>query len=199
MRYFKKNGDLWLDCNHLSPVPYRKHIDVAVTFSDMKQEVFSVDCFPKSRELIVENLSHKDLSPCVQVTDFKEWKAFMASHEYCAEQYYPSTMYSPTPGSYYYEPGAMECYKKSKALHDVLWNKNRSCLSNYCREGEKIEEAALKLSEGGVNADSAQGFYIEFLAQLGSFEVFWVLGGLYGVQILLIFLLSSCKNFLIKS
>jgi hypothetical protein len=197
MPFFKKRNDLWLSCT--GPVVYTKNSDVSVTFSDMKDRIHFYDCFPRSRELIVENLIHKDLSPCVQVRDLGEWEAFITSHEYCAEQYYPAPLYSSNPGSYYYEPGAMECYKKTQALRAALWKKHRSCYSNYCTEGKKIEEAALKLSEGGVNADSAQGFCIEFLAQLGSFEVLWVLGGLYGVQILLIFLLFSCKNFLIKS
>jgi hypothetical protein len=197
MLFFKKKNDLWLTCG--GPVIFKQNMDVGVTFSDMKLAGMVQNCFPRSRVQIIRNLIHDDSGPCVRVRDLEEWRTFIASHEYCAEQYYPAPLYSQAPRSYYYEPGAMECYKKTKALHAALWKKNRSCYSDYCTEGKKIEEAALKLSEGGVNADSAQGFCIEFLAQLGSFEVLWVLGGLYGVQILLIFLLLSCKNFLIKS
>jgi hypothetical protein len=197
MLFFNKKPALWLTCE--GPVLFKQNMDVGVTFSDKKLTGLAQNCFPRSRVQIMKNLISDDSSPCVQVTDLEEWRTYIASHEYCAEQYYPAPLYSQAPYSYYFDPGAMECYKKTQALRSALWKKSRSCYSDYCTEGKKIEEAALKLSEGGVNADSAQGFCIEFLAQLGSFEVLWVLGGLYGAQILLIFLLFSCKNFLIKS
>jgi hypothetical protein len=145
----------------------------------------------------MEAVMREESTPCVDVKNLAEWKPFIESHARCAEAYYPDVrLPAGTQHSYYDE--AMVCNRLARALHKALHENGEYCFKRY-EAIAKVNEATLKLSTTEVNADFSQVFYLEFFTPLLPFEVLWVLGGLYGAQILLIFLLFSCKNFLIKS
>lgn len=168
-------------------------LDKDVGFIGNKCTCNVVSGTPVERMNLMEKIMHEETTPCVDVRDLVEWKAFIASHERCAEAYYPDVrLPASTQQSYYDE--AMVCNRLARALHKALHNRGEQCFTQY-ETTAKEREAATQLSGSEVNIDSFYVSYSEFFIQMQVFELFGVLGLLYLVQVFTWLLLCCWGHF----
>jgi hypothetical protein len=157
----KKIIDIW--CTRTGDLLWQVRLDKDVGFIGNQCTSNVVSGEPKERMDVIEELMHKESTPCVEVRNLVEWEAFMSSHVRCAENFYPDVRLPPGVNHSYYEE-AERCNKLALALHKALSDRGEQCFKHYEEVAKKLEVATKLHKSGSINADYVQNFYFDFFA-----------------------------------